>query len=761
MVATAPRVLAVDDDVMIRDLLSAILSNEGYDVTAVSSGAQALDYLGRETPDLVISDIMMPEMDGFTLISKLRADSASREVPVLFLTSHVNPASAETGLHLAAGDFLRKPFTPQQVLTEVESHLAADLRPVEDMLAVSGAPIGTIASLLASPVPQAGRRARENTLAVLEVDEKLVIEARFGARGINDLTARLVPVLRAHLGSDVAIGLGDHGEIACIVKGRSPADCRATFSAINQQIVQQVYAVAGEKVTITPHVGLSTFTGADAEQAQLSYSKAHHASSIGSGSLDLQAVVWSPTFDALPDLTPPTWRQRWWSKMSTPVQIVATFLLGTVGPFFIYQAIYRLGVDVSAFVYVSIVLALALTGGVIWMEGFYALDPIRPPPEASRPAPPATAIIAAYLPNEAATIVDTVESFLRIDYPDLQVIVAYNTPRGLLVERNLREIAARDRRFLPLRVEGSTSKAQNVNAALRHARGEFVGLYDADHQPQSDSFLRAWRWLSNGYDVVQGHCVIRNGHVSKAARTVAVEFEAIYAVSHPGRWQLHGFGIFGGSNGFWRTDVLRRTRMRGFMLTEDIDSSLRVVKSGGRIANDPALISRELAPTTWTGLWNQRMRWAQGWFQVSRKHLREAWMSRNLTMRQKVGMTFLLGWREVYPWISVQMFPLIAFLAWRDSGLRNLDWFIAIFVLSTLFTTSVGPGQTLLAYRLAVPELRRRKAWFWAYLLFATLFYTELKNVIARVAQVKEVMGEKQWKVTARSTPAPARGATA
>ena len=185
---------------------------------------------------------------------------------------------------------------------------------------------------------------------------------------------------------------------------------------------------------------------------------------------------------------------------------------------------------------------------------------------------------------------------LRVDYPDLQVIVAYNTPRPLLVEQALLAIAERDSRFIALRVEGSTSKAQNVNAALRHARGEFVGLFDADHHPQADSFTRAWRWLSNGYDVVQGHCVIRNGDVSLVARTVAVEFEAIYAVSHPGRAQLHGFGIFGGSNGFWRTEALRRTRMRGFMLTEDIDSSLRVVKAGGRIANDPALISRGSLP---------------------------------------------------------------------------------------------------------------------------------------------------------------------
>jgi DNA-binding response OmpR family regulator/cellulose synthase/poly-beta-1,6-N-acetylglucosamine synthase-like glycosyltransferase len=744
-------ILAVDDDVMIRDLLEAILGNEGYDVHTAASGDEALAYLGRETPRLVISDVMMPEMDGFTLISRLRSESTSRNIPVLFLTSHMNPTDDETGLHLASGDFLRKPFTPQLLLHEVESHLAADARTVEDMLAIKREPLTDVDTLLSTWRPIRSPHRRAHTIAVLQVDERLVINARFGARGIDDLTARLVPVLRSHLGPDVAIGLGHDGTLACLIPERSPSECVTQFGRITRDIVHRVYAVAGEKVTITPHVGLASLSFESSDDVHLAYRHAQTASVVAASQLDLEAVVWEPEFDTRVEAPAPSWRARWWSRVATPFQILVTLMLGTVGPFFIYQALFRLGFDVAGLLYVIIVIALALTGAVIWMEGIYALRPITPPDEPSAPPPPATAIIAAYLPNEAATILDTVESFLRVDYPDLQVLVAYNTPRPLLVEDALMAIAERDRRFTALRVEGSTSKAQNVNAALRHARGEFVGLFDADHHPQPDSFTRAWRWLSNGYDVVQGHCVIRNGDVSTMARTVAVEFEAIYAVSHPGRAQLHGFGIFGGSNGFWRTEVLRRTRMRGFMLTEDIDSSLRVVKAGGRIANDPALISRELAPTTWSGLWNQRMRWAQGWFQVSREHLHEAWLSRTLTMRQKVGMTFLLGWRELYPWISFQMIPLVAFIAWRDGGLSKLDWLIGVFVLTTLFTMSVGPGQTILAHRLAAPDIRKHTAWFWAYLAMATLFYTEWKNTIARVAQIKEVMGDRQWKVTSRA----------
>ncbi|CAM5304100.1 hypothetical protein SANTM175S_09801 [Streptomyces antimycoticus] len=88
-------------------------------------------------------------------------------------------------------------------------------------------------------------------------------------------------------------------------------------------------------------------------------------------------------------------------------------------------------------------------------------------------------------------------------------------------------------------------------------RGEFVGIFDADHHPVPDAFQHAWHWLSGGYDVVQGlDCVIRNGESSWVSKLVGVEFEAIYAVSHPGRTRLYTFGVFGGSNGFWRTDLL-------------------------------------------------------------------------------------------------------------------------------------------------------------------------------------------------------------
>ena len=190
--------------------------------------------------------------------------------------------------------------------------------------------------------------------------------------------------------------------------------------------------------------------------------------------------------------------------------------------------------------------------------------------------------------------------------------------------------------------------------------------------------------------------------------------------------------------------------MHGFMLTEDIDSSIRIIEAGHKIASDPYLISRELATTTLKALWNQRMRWAQGWFQVSLRHIWRGLRSQRLSFRQKLGFVHLLAWREIYPWLSFQMVPIIAFWAWRLGGPDRIDWFVPIFVLTTLFTQSAAIGQTLFAYRLAAPEIRRRRRWFVFYLLASFLFYTPFKNLIAMVAQIKEALGERQWKVTPR-----------
>ncbi len=160
--------------------------------------------------------------------------------------------------------------------------------------------------------------------------------------------------------------------------------------------------------------------------------------------------------------------------------------------------------------------------------------------------------------------------------------------------------------------------------------------------------------------------------------------------------------------------------------------------------------SRELAPETLPALTKQRLRWAQGWLQISLKWIIPALRARNLTLRQKIGMLQLLAWREVYPWVSMQILPLIAWWAVQAGSLSRIDWFVPLFVVTTLFTLSTGPGQIYFTYKLADPALKKNKSWFWFYAATSTLFYAGLKNAWNRIAHYKEWRGETAWVVTPR-----------
>lgn len=759
------RALVVDDDDMVAELVRLGLETQGIEVVTAADGHEAEERLTEMVPDVVVSDINMPRMDGFALVSRLRADPLTRNVPLIFLTSLDSSEDVARGLRLGADDYVRKPFLLDEVVARVVAKLDRPTVSVDTMLHdVRTGLLGRAAmeNEVRREIERVRRTGRPSALALIDVDERALLRERLGQRAEEELAIQVAEAVTNAASPLDRLGRDEAGRLLFLVSDEDEPGIRTRLRNLAEGLAGHRLVVAGEAVRVTPVVGWVSLDEGSAELTGAEVlERALTAADAASMHLDLQPVRWSSDLVHTEPRQPGGLRRRLSAlraTLRTPLQVLLSLLLGIVAPFFLYAGLYLLGLDVSGVMYFAVVAALLVTAASIWAEGFYALKPDRPPEQPSTPYPAASAVIAAYLPNEAATIVETAEAFLRQDYPaDLQVIVAYNTPRPLPVEKTLREIAARDPRLVPYKVEGSTSKAQNVNAALAQVTGEFVGVFDADHHPDVTSFRRAWRWLSSGYDVVQGHCLIRNGDASWVARTNAVEFESIYAVSHPGRARLHRFGVFGGSNGYWRTNLLRMIRMHGSMLTEDIDSSLRVVESGGRIANDPGLISRELAPTTLKALWNQRMRWAQGWFQVSMKHMPRAWRSDALTLRQKLGMSFLLGWREVYPWISLQMFPLLGFLAWREGGVANLDWLIPLFVLSTLFTLSVGPGQTVFARKLGAPEIKRQRFWFLRYLFVSSLFYTEFKNIIARVAQFKEFSGEREWKVTPRpvSDPTP------
>ena len=120
-----PRILIVEDDPAVRDVVEYALSREGMETEAVSSGeAASARLLSDAAFDLVILDLMLPDTDGVTLCRELRsADCASRDVPVIMLTARDDETSVVVGLEVGADDYVTKPFSPRQLVSRVRAHL--------------------------------------------------------------------------------------------------------------------------------------------------------------------------------------------------------------------------------------------------------------------------------------------------------------------------------------------------------------------------------------------------------------------------------------------------------------------------------------------------------------------------------------------------------------------------------------------------------------------------------------------------------------
>jgi len=122
MTKTNNIIMLIDDDEMCLDMGMEILKNK-YTVYPVPSGEQALQILKKVTPDLILLDIEMPVMNGYEVIKKLKQEKETKDIPVIFLTSHTDPGNELDGLTMGAIDYITKPFSPLLLVQRIENHL--------------------------------------------------------------------------------------------------------------------------------------------------------------------------------------------------------------------------------------------------------------------------------------------------------------------------------------------------------------------------------------------------------------------------------------------------------------------------------------------------------------------------------------------------------------------------------------------------------------------------------------------------------------
>ena len=125
----ASRVLIVEDEPDIRDLLAFHLERDGYQVTKSKTGADALRQLKSGLPDLVLLDLMLPEVDGLEVCRRLRQDPRTASLPIVMLTAKGEEVDRILGLELGADDYIVKPFSPKEVVARVRAVLRRSRTP--------------------------------------------------------------------------------------------------------------------------------------------------------------------------------------------------------------------------------------------------------------------------------------------------------------------------------------------------------------------------------------------------------------------------------------------------------------------------------------------------------------------------------------------------------------------------------------------------------------------------------------------------------
>ena len=119
----AKRILVVDDDENILSLERTILEQKGFEVTTAAGGKEALRVLAEQPFDLVLLDVMMPEVDGFTVCRKIKEDARLKDLPVIFLTAKGGGEALAEGFESGAIMYINKPFTANKLLTIVNTML--------------------------------------------------------------------------------------------------------------------------------------------------------------------------------------------------------------------------------------------------------------------------------------------------------------------------------------------------------------------------------------------------------------------------------------------------------------------------------------------------------------------------------------------------------------------------------------------------------------------------------------------------------------
>jgi diguanylate cyclase (GGDEF)-like protein len=264
-----PKLLVVDDQAINIQVMYRCFAGD-YQVFMATNGEQALSLCKSNPPDLILLDVVMPGLDGFEVCRRLKADSATSHIPVIFVTAHTDPAQETHGLNLGAVDFIAKPVNPDVVRARVKTHLTLKLQSdlLRQLVFLDGLTGVYNRRYFDQQISTEWARAARNdtplSLILLDVDFFKVFNDSYGHQAGDDALRAVAATLKTCLRrpADLVARYGGE-EFACILPETSYQDALTVANELERQVRTLTIAHQSSEVApvITISLGLGTRTG--------------------------------------------------------------------------------------------------------------------------------------------------------------------------------------------------------------------------------------------------------------------------------------------------------------------------------------------------------------------------------------------------------------------------------------------------------------------------------------------------------------------
>jgi len=262
-------VLVIEDHPDQRDLLAIVLQREGYRVVTAANGVEALEKLRQETVHIALSDIMMPKMDGFELINKIRNDEGLKNIYLILITARIQEGDRVRGLDLGADDYITKPFSFSELLARVrvgsrvvqyQQHLEYQTQ-IDSLTGLFNR--RAFEKKIGDEFERAKRYHHPLSLLILDIDNFKTINDTYGHHGGDTALIRISETLRAKTRqSDFPSRYGGE-EFVLILPETDQESALQVATKIQDEIRACVFGTNNKHFSLTVSIGISSTSNQD------------------------------------------------------------------------------------------------------------------------------------------------------------------------------------------------------------------------------------------------------------------------------------------------------------------------------------------------------------------------------------------------------------------------------------------------------------------------------------------------------------------